>query len=69
MTKKKSAAVVIVPHDDWIALTMALETSPDISIETLIGKAKRLVENRKKYAQQVVKLEDDLLKKCPELDS
>lgn len=46
----------------WIALTTALETSPDVSPEMLAEKAVRLVGNRKKFAQEVHKLEQQLLR-------
>ena len=53
---------------EWIALCHALEATPDIAPKDLAIKAQRLVESRKRYARQVVKLEGQLLKKCPELD-
>lgn len=66
--RRKTMPVVTIPFDKWIALTSALETSPDILIADLIIKAERLVASRKRYARQVIKLEGQLLKKCPELD-
>lgn len=64
----KTTPVVMVPHDKWIALTLALETSPDISVADLITKAERITTARKNYARQVIELEGKLLKKCPDLD-
>ena len=66
--KRKTTPVVMVPHDGWIALTMALRASPDIAIADLVTKAKRLVENRTTYARQVFELERKLLEKCPKMD-
>lgn len=66
--KRKTTPMVMVPHDGWIALTMALQASPDIAIADLVTKAKRLVENRKNYARQVFELEAKILKKCPKMD-
>lgn len=67
--RRKTVPLVMVPHDKWIALTQALEASPDITIADLITKAQRLIAARRKYARQVIGLEGKLLKKCPELDS
>ena len=68
MPAKKTQAKVIVKLSDWIALCQALEATPDIGIQSLITKARRLVESRKRYAQNVITLEGKLLKKCPEMD-
>jgi len=68
-SRRPTIPMVMIPHCRWIDLTMALGASPDISIDDLIVKAERIVTARTKYAQQVIKLEGDLLKKCPELDS
>lgn len=52
-TAKKSKPITIALKD-WIALTVALGASPDISVEALALKARRLVESRNKYARQVL---------------
>lgn len=69
MAKRKTEPVIMIAHGKWIALTMTLETSPDVSIDDLILKASRIVASRKKNAQEVIRLEGELLKKCPDLDS
>lgn len=67
MGRQKSQPVIILPLDKWILLTRALEASPDMSIDDLTLKAERLVASRKKYAQEVIRLEGRLLKKCPKM--
>jgi hypothetical protein len=57
-----------VTNAEWIALTSALEATPDISMRSLTVKAGRLVASCKRYAREVIELEGKLLKKCPELD-
>lgn len=69
MSRVKTSPVVVVPHDKWIALTMAMEASPDIPIADLILKAERIVADRKTNGRRIIELEGMLLKKCPDLDS
>ncbi|HTG95762.1 MAG TPA: hypothetical protein VL866_24390 [Pyrinomonadaceae bacterium] len=67
--RKKTEAVVMVPFDKWLALTNALEATPDIAIADLIKKAERIVSARKRNGRRIIELEGQLLKKCPDLDS
>ena len=60
---------IVLTLKEWIDLTSALEATPNIEVSDLTRKARRLVEARKRNGREVVKLENQLLKRCPDLDS